>query len=116
MTAKTPDGKEIFKESKIYMPVPQQLGRGDRMGRGPYEKSGIIRDSSLPPNKTVTEKFEIPFPVEDVKEGGKVTRKILSYDMTVDIELWYLPFGTKTDSPFLWHKVTKKIEISKTGK
>lgn len=116
MTAKTADGKEIFKESKIYMPVPQQLGRGDRMGRGPYEKSGIIRDSSLPPHRTVTEKFEIPFPVEEVKEGGKVIRKVLSHDMTVDIELWYLPFGTKTDSPFLWHKVTKKVEISKTGK
>lgn len=116
MTAKTVDGKEIFKTSKIYMPVPQQLGRGDRMGRGPYEKSGIIRDSSLPPYKTIAEKFEIPFPVEEVKEGGKVIRKVLNHDMTVDIELWYLPFGTKTDSPFLWRKVTKKIKISKTGK
>ena len=50
MTAKDSKGKELFKQSKIYMPIPQQLGRGDKMGRGPYEKSGIIRDSSLPPN------------------------------------------------------------------
>lgn len=116
MTAKTPDGKEIFKASKIYMPVPQQLGRGDRMGRGPYEKSGIIRDSSLPPNKTISERFEIPFPAEETKEGGKTVRKILSHDMDIDVELWYLPFGTKTDSPFLWQKYTKRISISKTGK
>lgn len=116
MTAKTPDGKEIFKQSKIYMPVPQQLGRGDRMGRGPYEKSGMIRDSSLPPLRTVTEKFEIPFPVEDVKEGQRTVRKTIANDMTIDVELWYLPFGTKTDSPFLWRKVTKQISISKTGK
>lgn len=60
MTAKTADGKEIFKTSKIYMPVPQQIGRGDRMGRGPYEKSCIIRDLSLPPHKTIIEKFKIP--------------------------------------------------------
>lgn len=116
MTAKTPDGKEIFKDSKIYMPVPQQLGRGDRMGRGPYEKSGIIRDSSLPPRRTVTEKFEIGFPVEETKQGDKTVRKISAHDMTIEIELWYLPFGTKTDSPFLWRKVTKQVSISKTGK
>jgi len=117
VTAKTPDGKEVFKKSKIYMPVPQQLGRGDRMGRGPYEKSGMIRESGLPPHKTVTEKFEINFPFEDVKEGDKSVRKILAHDMTIDIELWYLPFGVKDEeNSFLWQKVTKSVSISKTGK
>lgn len=116
VTAKTLDGKEVYKKSIIYMPIPQQLGRGDRMGRGPYEKSGIIRDSSLPPHRKVTEKFEILFPFEDLKEGDKTVRKISAYDMVVDVELWYLPFGTKADSPFLWQKVTKQVNISKTGK
>ena len=46
MTEKDSNGKELFKQSKIYMPIPQQLGRGDKMGRGPYEKSGILRDTT----------------------------------------------------------------------
>jgi hypothetical protein len=33
VTAKTNDGKVFFKEEKIYMPIPQQMGRGDKMGR-----------------------------------------------------------------------------------
>jgi hypothetical protein len=104
VTAKNSAGKEIFKASKIYMPIPQQLGRGDKMGRGPYEKSGILRDSSLPPNRPVKENFEIPYPAGE-------------FDMTVDVELWYLPFGTKSDpdNAFLWQKVTKKASIDKGG-
>ena len=84
------------------MPIPQQFGRGDKMGRGPYEKSGIIRDSSLPPNRPVHEIFTIPYPAGE-------------YDMTVDVELWYLPFGNKDSDPFLWQKVTKKVSIEKGG-
>lgn len=84
------------------MPIPQQLGRGDKMGRGPYEKSGILRDSSLPPNRPVREEFEIPYPAGE-------------YEMNVDVELWYLPFGTKENDPFLWHKVSKKAVIEKGG-
>ncbi|MBI4684015.1 MAG: hypothetical protein HY755_02325 [Nitrospirae bacterium] len=98
------------------MPIPQQLGRGDRTGRGPYEKSGIVRDSSLPPHKTVSEKFEINFPFEDVKEGDKTVRKFLAHEMTIDVELWYMPYGTKEADGFLWNKFSKKVSISKTGK
>ncbi len=102
MTAKNNSGKEIFKQSKIYMPIPQQLGRGDKMGRGPYEKSGIIRDNGLPPNRPVHENFEIPYPAGE-------------YDMTVDVELMYLPFGTVESGKFSWQKVTKKVSIEKGG-
>jgi len=102
VTAKDNKGKEIFKQSKIYMPIPQQLGRGDKMGRGPYEKSGILRDTTLPPGRPVHETFEIGFP------SGE-------FDMTVDVELWYLPFGNKDSDPFLWQKVTKKASIEKGG-
>jgi hypothetical protein len=96
------------------MPIPQQLGRGDKMGRGPYEKSGIIRDNGLPPNKPVLEQFEIPFPAEFVKKDGKNVTNILDYDMTVDIELIYMPFGER-DTGITWHKVTKKIALEKGG-
>jgi hypothetical protein len=102
VTAKDSKGKELFEQSKIYMPIPQQLGRGDKMGRGPYEKSGILRDTSLPPNRSVRENFEISYP------SGE-------HEMTVDVKLWYLPFGNKVDDPFLWQKVTKKVSIEKGG-
>lgn len=115
MTAKDSKGKELFKQSKIYMPIPQQLGRGDKMGRGPYEKSGILRDTGLPPNRVVLEKFDIPFPVEFSKKDGKDVTTILDYDMTVDVELMYLPFGTVDSGKFSWHKVTRKVSIEKGG-
>jgi hypothetical protein len=115
VTAKDSKGKEFFKQSKIYMPIPQQLGRGDKMGRGPYEKSGILRDSSLPPGRPVTESFEIAFPVEEVKQGDTVQRNITDYDMTIDVELMYLPFGTKESGQLTWQKVTKKVSIEKGG-
>ena len=97
------------------MPIPQQLGRGDKMGRGPYEKSGMLRDTSLPPNRPVLESFEIPFPVEETGQGDKVVRKILDYDMIVDVELMYLPFGTRESGQFTWQKVTRKVSIEKGG-
>ncbi len=84
------------------------------MGRGPYEKSGIIRDTSLLPFRTITENYDIQFPFKDVKEDKKTVRKILDHEMTVDVELWYLPFGTRDeDDSFLWKKVTKKVSIEK---
>jgi hypothetical protein len=97
------------------MPIPQQLGRGDKMGRGPYEKSGILRDSSLPPGRPVYETFEIAYPVEETKKDDKVVRNILDHEMTVDVELMYLPFGTKESGQFTWQKVTKKVSIEKGG-
>lgn len=110
MTAKDSKGNEIAKHSRIYMPIPQQLGRGDKMGRGPYEKSGIIRDNGLPPHQPVHEQFEIPFPAEF--KDGKTT--IQDYEMTVDIELIYEPFGDK-DSGITWHKVSRKVTLEKGG-
>ncbi len=97
------------------MPIPQQLGRGDKMGRGPYEKSGILRDTSLPPNRPVNESFDIPFPAEFARKDGKDVTTILDYDMTVDVELMYLPFGTKESGQCTWQKVTKKVSIEKGG-
>jgi hypothetical protein len=102
VTAKDSKGKQLFNQSKIYMPIPQQLGRGDKMGRGPYEKSGILKDTSLPPNRLVREDFEIPYPAGE-------------YEMTVEVELMYLPFGTKESGQFTWQKVTKKVSIEKGG-
>jgi hypothetical protein len=114
VTAKDSKGKEIAKHTRIYMPIPQQLGRGDKMGRGPYEKSGIVRDNGLPPNRPVHEEFEIPFPAEFVKKGGKEVTNILDHEMTVDIKLTYMPFGEE-ETGITWHKVSRKVNIEKGG-
>jgi hypothetical protein len=40
VTAKNSKENELFNKSNVYMPIQQQLGRGDMMGRGPDEKEG----------------------------------------------------------------------------
>lgn len=99
------------------MPIPQQFGIGDKMGRGPYEKSGILRDTSLPPMRTVIEKFYIPV-YNETKKDGKLSRDIITNDFTVEIELWYQPYGVKDDegNSQLWQKVTRNLSIEKGGK
>jgi hypothetical protein len=90
------------------MPHPARFGMVDRMGRGPYEKSGMIRDTGLPPLRTVHESFEIPFPFEDKKENGKVSRNLLADEIEVEVRLIYVPFGERTQDHFAWH-VSRKI-------
>jgi len=113
--AKTPDGKEVSRSSKIYMPAPGKMACGKEMGRGPYEKAGLIRDTALPPHRTIVETFEIPFPHENIERGKEIYGKPLFKEMDIDVELWYVPFG-ETEGPAsrwnqLWKKVTKKVTI-----
>ncbi len=98
------------------MPVPQQLARGDRMGRGPYEKSGLIEDTGLPPGKLVKERFEIFYPLEEVEVNGKTVEKPSAYDLDIEVKLTYLPFGTPNSDPFVWKEFTKRVSISQSGK
>ncbi|EAT14610.1 hypothetical protein HTZ97_16730 [Desulfuromonas acetoxidans] len=98
------------------MPTPQQFGRSDIMGRGPYEKSGIIEDTCLPPGKEVEERFDIFFPTDDVKNAaGKMVRETLEREMDVTVELWYLPFGNKRTSAQLWKEWEETITIKSDG-
>ena len=99
------------------MPIPQQFGRGDKMGRGPYEKSGFIRDDSLAPRKAVKQQFSLPMYQETTKDG-KLVRTIIANDFTVDVEVWYLPYGKKDDpgNAMKWFAVSKKMSIEKGGK
>jgi len=117
VTAKTKDGKQFYASEKIFMPVPQQLGRGDKMGRGPYEKSGMLSDSSLPPLKTIQQEFSIPVYTEEQKDG-KTVRTIIANDFTVDVEVWYLPYGKKDDpgNAQKWFATTKTLHIAQGGK
>lgn len=40
---------------------------------------------------------------------------ITDYDMTVTVELLYMPFGVKDNDTFTWQKVTKQVSIEKGG-
>lgn len=99
------------------MPVPQQLGRGNRMGRGPYEKSGLVQDLSLPPLRTVTSSYEIFFPFEEKEnEDGDTVRVFPSEKLDVDVRLWYMPYGTIDDGAVLWREEKRTVEIAMAGK
>ncbi|WP_051178711.1 hypothetical protein [Thermodesulfovibrio thiophilus] len=120
MTAKTKDGKEIFRESKIYMPQALSYGRGNFMwSDGAYRgwKSAIIRDTSLQPLQTRIETFEIPFPLEVLEKDGKKQRIVKYEEMNVTIQLWYLPIGgdpklgTPGKTQFLFYETTKNIKL-----
>jgi hypothetical protein len=84
------------------MPIPEQFARGKVMGRGPYEKSGMVADTALHPLKTTKEHFEITLPaVEDEEERT----------LDLKVQLWYLPYGTMASDPFLWKEYTETITI-----
>ncbi len=115
MTAKTKDGKELFKDAKIYMPQSSN-SRGDAMVYGAHFKMGMIADTSLQPLQTRTETYEIQFPFEDAeKERGKPkVREIKAKEMDVTVELRYqldpAPGEAGKDS-FVLYKTTKKVSI-----
>jgi len=117
VTAKTKDGKEIFNDSKIYMPQSPAFGRGDKMVYGPFRKSGMLRDTSLQPGKTKTESFDIKFPFEDVEKDGKKVRDIKAKEMDVNVKLWYMPAGgdprtgTVNKDQYLFYETTRAVSI-----
>jgi len=114
VTAKTPDGKEIFKDSKIYMPQATN-SRGDAMVYGAQYKMGLVADTTLQPGQTRVEKYEIKFPYEDVeKEPGKKTREIKAKEMEVTVELRYQSGadpGELGKGHFIFFKEAKKITV-----
>jgi len=112
VTAKTMGGEKIYNDQVIYMPYPGRFGRGKEMGRGPYEKCGLLRDTCIPPLKKVKEVFEIPFPYADVEKDGKKTRELTEDELLVEVNLWYVPFGEfKNDDKVLFFSEEKKIDL-----
>lgn len=114
MTAKTPDGKVIKRYSKFFMGVPAKFGRGTAMGRGPYEKSGLIRNFALLPYHPLKEAFEFVFPHKVVKQGKRKVEEVLSKEINIDVEVWYYPYGPEEKFKRfrrLWKKVTKTVTL-----
>ena len=111
MTAKTTDDEEIYRKQEIYMPFPGRLGRGKEMGRGPYEKSGILRETSIPPLARVHETFEITYPFEDVEKGDSTRRELLKDELMVSVVLWYLPFGEFDGNEVVFFEEEKMLDL-----
>ena len=116
MTAKTKDGKNdkekvIYNRQVTYMPHPGRMGRGREMGRGPYEKCGLLRETSLPPWRQVKETFEIPFPYRDVMKNGKKWRELVNDEITVEIKLWYVPYGEFDGNEVLFFNDERKLDL-----
>jgi hypothetical protein len=109
VTAKTQDGKEIFRESKIYMPQATD-NRSDAMLYGAQYKMGLIADTTLQPGQTRVEKYEIPFPFEKTDK----TLDIKAKEMDVTVELRYQPGaapGVLGKGHFIFYKDTRKVSI-----
>jgi hypothetical protein len=105
------DGKEVYKEQKVYMPFPGRLGRGKEMGRGPYEKSGLLRETSLAPGARVHEQFEMNYPFADVTKGDVTRRELVNDELKVSVKLWYLPFGEFDGNEVAWFEEEKKLDL-----
>jgi hypothetical protein len=115
--AKTKDGKEVFYDSKIYMPQSNAYGRGDKMVYGPFRKAGMLRDTSLQPGQTRIENYDIKFPFEDKEKDGKKVREIKAKEMDVTVRLWYMPAGgdprtgTVNKDQYLFFETTKVVSV-----
>lgn len=90
------------------MPHPARFGITSQMGRGPYEKSGLIRDTGLPPLRPVRESFEIVFPFEDTPDG---VRKLIVDTLEIEIRLLYLPYGVRNQDHFVWYLTKRQVTV-----
>lgn len=81
------------------------------MGRGPYEKSGLLRETSIPPLSRVHETFEITYPFEDVAKAGGKRRELINDELNVAVTVWYLPFGEFDGYEVVFYEEEKKLDL-----
>ena len=81
------------------------------MGRGPYEKSGLLRETSLPPLRKVKRTFEISFPYANVEKNGQKTRELLADEMEIAVRIWYVPYGEFDGNEVLFFEEKKKVDL-----
>ena len=95
MTAKTPDGKDVFNTQRHYHPQATTC-RDKTMVYGAQWKASYIRDTSIQPHDTKSETFEIELP-----EG------VRTVDVTV--ELYYEINKPSNTAPI--HTVTRRVSV-----
>lgn len=97
MTAKTTDGKEIYRQEVHYHPQATTC-RDQKMVYGAQWKTQYIRNTSLQPYEETPETFEIPLP-----EGVR----------TVDVEVNLNYEINKPDNVAHIHKVTRRVSLDR---
>ena len=97
MTAKSPDGKDLFRDERHYHPQATNC-LNEKMVYGAQNKSSYVRDTSLQPFESKDETFEIKLP-----EGVRAA------DVTV--ELVYEVQNPENRIPI--HKVTRRVSLDR---
>ncbi len=97
MTAKSADGKQIFKDERNYHPQATSC-LNEKMVYGAQNKSSYVRDTSLQPYESKDETFEIRLP-----EGVRAA------DVTVD--LFYEV--QNPENRVAIHKVTRRVSLDR---
>jgi hypothetical protein len=97
VTAKTLDGKEVYKDERHYHPQATTC-RDQKMMYGAQWKAQYIRDTSLQPYQTKAETFEIPLP-----EGVR----------TVDVTVVLNYEINKPDNKIEIHKETRRVSLDR---
>ncbi len=95
MTAKTLDGKEVFRAEKHYHPQATNC-KNKNMLYGAQWKASYIRDTSLQPYQTKEETFEISLP-KDVD--------------TVDLEVTLVYEINKPANTAPIHRVSERVSV-----
>ncbi len=108
VTAKTADGTTVFSKSREYMPIAQRLGRGGRTGRGPYERTGIVEDTALPPNRTVRERFDV---VLEPPEPAPANGKRPPLEVTVNVKLVLVDPAAAGAQGRTWFESTRVVKL-----
>lgn len=97
MTAKSTEGKDLFKDERHYHPQATSC-LNEKMVYGAQNKSSYVRDTSLQPYESKDETFEIKLP-----EGVRAA------DVTV--ELVYEVHNPENRVPI--HKVTRRVSLDR---
>lgn len=97
MTAKSIEGKDLFKDERHYHPQATSC-LNEKMVYGAQNKSSYVRDTSLQPYESKDETFEIKLP-----EGVRAA------DVTV--ELVYEVQNPENRVPI--HKVTRRVSLDR---
>jgi len=102
VTAKTKDGKEVFKSEKIYMlHAGDSRNEGDQMVYGPANKLSFLEENTFQPLQTKMETYEVKFP-ENVK----------NLDVNVELRFQYGPeVGTIGKDSWILYKTTKEASV-----
>jgi len=97
VTAKTEDGKEVFKDERHYHPQATSC-LNEKMVYGAHNKASYVRDTSLQPYESKDETFEIKLP-----EGVRTVD--VTVDLTYEIQV--------PDNKVQIHKVTRKVTLDR---